>query len=222
MSDDAKVLLEAEQAVQSLLTEVEALKAQAGSYSEARGDIQAVRSDAQQLLQRLTTVSQRLKDLVDTVSGIGTAEILRRVDAIGDTSEKLESVVSNVRLDTLGTKQRVEDLEKSGAARSDDIIRRLQSDITKVGGSVEAAEAAVQRQMQAEAAKVVATLEAFGTSRFAQVGGAVQSLEKRVDALEKTLRAKYGFQIVVLLFIALVAIAGLLVSLPPVRAAFGW
>ncbi len=77
MATDAETLLHAEQAATQLIRDLEELKRQAGGYARARGELEAIRGDAQKLIGEVSALSARAREVIGTMGAIGTPELLR-------------------------------------------------------------------------------------------------------------------------------------------------
>jgi hypothetical protein len=82
MASEADDLLSAEQAVQNLLKELQALKKQVGDYDSARQSLDTARQSLDGLVQQTAALAEKTHSAITTLSKIGTPEILARVDAV--------------------------------------------------------------------------------------------------------------------------------------------
>jgi ElaB/YqjD/DUF883 family membrane-anchored ribosome-binding protein len=103
MSKESDELLEAEQAVQELLSELEKLKRQIGGYSDAREALNHVSQKLGELIQQTQTLTEGTHRAITVLTKIGTPEIL---NAIKELAMSLTSLA--VQIDQSLKKQAIE------------------------------------------------------------------------------------------------------------------
>lgn len=87
-------LLRAEEAIQQLLSELEALKAQVGHYSAAKQSLQDATESLRSLVDKTSVVAERAHNTFTELGRIGTPEILAQ---IGDTKQSVASSSTEVK-----------------------------------------------------------------------------------------------------------------------------
>jgi hypothetical protein len=82
MANEADNLLKAEQAVQDVLKQLEALKKQVGGYETAKQSLEEVRRTLDRLIEKTSTLAEQTHIATATLGKIGTPEILSRADGL--------------------------------------------------------------------------------------------------------------------------------------------
>ena len=114
MSKEADELLEAEEAVQELLSELEELKRQIGGYGDARDALNHVSQKLGELVQQTQTLSEGTHSAIKVLTKIGTPEILNAIQELTsslkflavqiDQSLKQQAIESENRIKQLNSK----------------------------------------------------------------------------------------------------------------------
>jgi DNA repair exonuclease SbcCD ATPase subunit len=84
MANDADDLLQAEQAVQDVLKELETLKRQVGGYDTARQSLEGVRQALENLIAKTSALAEQTYAVTATLGKIGTPELLSRAESLKD------------------------------------------------------------------------------------------------------------------------------------------
>src|ERR1039458_5058805 len=82
MDNQVEGLLSAEQAVQDVLKELEALKKQVGGYDTAKQSLEEVRQLLLSLIERTATLGVQTHPATAMLAKIGTPEIIARAESI--------------------------------------------------------------------------------------------------------------------------------------------
>jgi DNA repair exonuclease SbcCD ATPase subunit len=82
MANDANDLLQAEQAVQDVLKELEALKRQVGGYDTAKQSLEGVRQALESLIAKTSALAEQTHTVTTTLGKIGTPELLSRAESL--------------------------------------------------------------------------------------------------------------------------------------------
>jgi cell division septum initiation protein DivIVA len=82
MANDADDLLQAEQAVQDVLKELEALKRQVSGYDTAKQSLEGVRQALDSLIAKTSALAEQTHAVTATLSKIGTPELLSRAESL--------------------------------------------------------------------------------------------------------------------------------------------
>jgi DNA repair exonuclease SbcCD ATPase subunit len=82
MDNEVEQLLKAEQEVQQLLKELQALKKQVGGYDTARQSLEEVRESLNGLVEKTSSLAEQTHLATTTLVKIGTPEIISRVESI--------------------------------------------------------------------------------------------------------------------------------------------
>ncbi len=82
MANDADDLLKAEQAVQDVLKELQALKRQVGGYETAKQSLEDIRQTLNGLIEKTSALAEQTHTATTALGKIGTPEILARADAL--------------------------------------------------------------------------------------------------------------------------------------------
>lgn len=90
MSDPTTRLLEAEEVVQALLVELQRLKQEVGSYADARGSLEDAAGQLGQLIENQQRTTSQMLAATQTLSEIGTPEILATTKAAADQLAQLQ------------------------------------------------------------------------------------------------------------------------------------
>ena len=114
MSKEADELLEAEEAVQELLSELEELKRQINGYGDARDALNHVSRKLGELVQQTQTLSEGTHSAITVLTKIGTPEILNAIQELTsslkflavqiDQSLKQQTIESENRIKQLNSK----------------------------------------------------------------------------------------------------------------------
>lgn len=97
MATEAEALLHAEMAADKLLEDLEKLRQQVGGYGRARAELEAVRADAQRLLTEVAALVGRAREVISTMSVIGTPELLSRVESAKAASQSAANTAQSAR-----------------------------------------------------------------------------------------------------------------------------
>jgi glutaredoxin 2 len=82
MANEVNELLTAEQAVQDVLKELQALKKQVGGYDSAKQSLEAVRQSLDGLVEKTSTLAEKTLSATTMLGKIGTPEIIARAESI--------------------------------------------------------------------------------------------------------------------------------------------
>jgi hypothetical protein len=82
MDNQVEELLKAEQAVQDLLKELQALKTQVGGYDSAKKSLEDVRQSLNVLVETTSTLAEKTHSATTILNKIGTPEIIARTENI--------------------------------------------------------------------------------------------------------------------------------------------
>ena len=82
MVNEVDKLLTAEQAVQDVLEELQALKKQVGGYDSAKQSLEAVRQSLDRLVEKTSTLAEKTHSATTMLGKIGTPEIIARAESI--------------------------------------------------------------------------------------------------------------------------------------------
>ena len=114
MSKEVDELLEAEEAVQELLSELEELKRQISGYGDAREALNHVSRKLGELVEQTQTLSEGTHSAITVLTKIGTPEILNAIQELAsslnflavqiDQSLKQQAIESENRIRQLNSK----------------------------------------------------------------------------------------------------------------------
>lgn len=93
MANDANDLLQAEQAVQDVLKELEALKCQVGGYDTAKQSLESVRQALESLISKTSALAEQTHAATITLGKIGTPELLSRTESLQEAVAALTADV---------------------------------------------------------------------------------------------------------------------------------
>jgi hypothetical protein len=101
MASEVDELLGAEEAVQQVLSELEALKAQVGHYSSAKQSLQTATDGLRSLIDKTSLLAEKAQNTIVELGKIGTPEILARISeakqAVADSSSQVATEMQKLR-----------------------------------------------------------------------------------------------------------------------------
>jgi uncharacterized phage infection (PIP) family protein YhgE len=82
MSAETEGFLDAERAVNQLLTDLERLKGEVEGYANAKQTLETTRTQVDDVLRKLSQLAERSHDVIEALGKVGTSEILQQIDAL--------------------------------------------------------------------------------------------------------------------------------------------
>ena len=113
MATDVKRLVDAEQAVQDLLSELGALRAETEHYSSAAKSLLDTRQDLCDLCQRTSELAGAAHESVAAVKEIGTPVLLDRLDEVTECCQQTQTASSGANEAASATLGKVERLSET-------------------------------------------------------------------------------------------------------------
>jgi ElaB/YqjD/DUF883 family membrane-anchored ribosome-binding protein len=95
MSKEAHDLLEAENAVQELLSELKGLKGQIEGYANARESLNQVSRKLGEMVERTQTLAEETHDAITVLTKIGTPQILSAIQGLNNDLKDLANDIDN-------------------------------------------------------------------------------------------------------------------------------
>jgi len=113
MSEPAEQLLEAEKAVQELLTSLQDLKREVQGYANARQALNRAGEDMGSLATRFSALAEKASGVIDTLRSVGTPGIIAKIESAQKDIRDLRNEVTGIGRTASTSKDTIDSVGKS-------------------------------------------------------------------------------------------------------------
>jgi hypothetical protein len=223
VATESEKLLEAEDAVRTLMANLTQLKEEVENYSAAGLALKKVRDDLHDLVTRTTDLAEATRAIIDTLGRIGTAELLERLQSLQAQAGEVHASVERTQAQASTLHASVERTQEE--YRQFSVIQQEHGSKLDTLAEMAAREYQQFSAIQREHGAKLDTLAEKVDNSLAHIEGAVADrLTNTISRVERGVIALKKRQSMTAFLLALTLIVGLAIlslSFPLVRSAVG-